>query len=499
MNTRLFSKTPGVLAVALVYGMTIPAAVAAGEPGLPIYSTNGAISIWTSPYLNGTAGQNPPPPITSDQIRQAVPAEMPKMSIGAKTGSRAGQFGDARVQVIPATLPDSRARPLLPGLGNANEAVDAQGDASPLPDLTAAAQADTACKEPNPGWQNLDCYLHPWTESPGNLQKQFRSAYPWIAIGRLFFHEPTQGPADFYHHCTAQVIAGPPNNLIVTAAHCVVNQGNGVPNKDWIFVPASFAGSQPYGQFPYKAAYTLPQWVETQGANRYDVALLSLQEDKRKKPVSYYTGTLGLLVNGAYDQNLNILGYSIAQAPEGAWSTANNASSFRNQNQDLCEGNSLPNEDVLLVGSSLSYGASGGAWINAFYPFESGALHANLVTSVVSGGLLCSQGGLIYPVPGILAGPRFSDNNIGILCANLPGGCATPRPLATLTVTVAGDGSVASSPTGMQCSGDSKTGDKTCTAQFPVGGQPARGTGPGRQAVHALGRWLPGQEARLRG
>ena len=129
-------------------------------------------------------------------------------------------------------------------------------------------------------------------------------------------------------------------------------------------------------------------------------------------------------MNGSYYQNLSLLGYSVAQAPEGFWSTANNASSFENQNQSLCEG-ALPGEDVLLVGSSLSFGASGGAWIQAFYPFESGALNTNLV----SGGLLCKQGSVVYQVPQILAGPRFSDNNIGVLCANLPGGCATPQPL----------------------------------------------------------------------
>ncbi len=252
MNTRAFSVAKLVLAVCLACGVWNPAAWADADHGMPVYSTHGAINIWTNPYLNGAAGQNPPPPITSDQMQHAVPAEMPKMSIGTGTvaGSRSIQSGEKTVQVIQATLPDPKARPLLTGSGNASEPVHDAEDADPLPDF-AAAPDSSPCSEPNPGWQNLDCYLHPWTESPGNLQKQFRTAYPWITIGRLFFHEPDQKPTDFYHHCTAQVISGPPNNLIVTAAHCVVNTGNGIPNKDWVFVPASFAGSQPYGQFPY--------------------------------------------------------------------------------------------------------------------------------------------------------------------------------------------------------------------------------------------------------
>lgn len=410
--------------------------------------------------------------ITIEQMKESVPKAFP-----ASRGSSEGhvqytedeiedQDESSEVRVIVATPPHPDA-----GMNALTYLAEALPD-DEFEGIQYLGGSGLPCPTPN-GWgRMLDCYYHPWTETPGNFFPEFQTRYPWSTVGKLYFHDYDEPADHYYHHCTAQVISGPPNNLLVTAAHCVIDPGNGKPSKDLFFVPAYSNGSQPFGQFKYQLAMVLPEFVKTGGDRRYDVALVSLQNDAEGNPVSHYTGTLGLILNAPYIQNLTLMGYSILQVPDGAWTTVVNAQSYRYRATETSsckdfEGNEFDGTDSLFVGSPLGPGSSGGAWINSFYPFERGAYNRNYVASVVSGAPYCAeQGGtgLMFPER-ILIGPRLSDNNIGILCSHIVGGCGTENRLFTLTTTVDGEGYVASVPSGLQCaSGEGQS--KTCAGQF---------------------------------
>ncbi len=411
--------------------------------------------------------------ITVEQMQESVPKAFPVVGGSSVVNLRqtAGEIEDqdhsSEVRVIEATPPH-------PDAGIASFKYFAEDllheDLDGVPHLADSA---ISCPAPN-GWGSmLDCYYHPWTETPGSIFPEYRTRYPWSTVGKLYFHDYDDPSDQHYHHCTAQVISGPPSNLLVTAAHCVISPGNGKPSKNLFFVPAYSNGTQPFGQFKYQLAMVLPEFVKNGGRDRkYDVALVSLQNDADGRPVSYYTGTLGLILNASYAQNLTLMGYSVWQVPDGAWSTVVNAQSYRYEGTDTSsckdlEGNELDGTDTLFVGSPLGPGSSGGGWINAFYPFEGPALGRNYLASVVSGAPFCAQqGGIGMGTPDkIVIGPRFSDDNIGILCNNIVGGCGTQNKLLTLTATVTGDGYVASVPTGLSC-GSEKGQSKTCEAQF---------------------------------
>jgi V8-like Glu-specific endopeptidase len=224
-----------------------------------------------------------------------------------------------------------------------------------------------------------------------NNFNQMHTTYPYKAIGRLVFSVPGGSSS-----CSASVIS--PNNIIVTAAHCVYDTVNNRWYSNWVFAPAWRNGSAPYGTFAGNSARVLTAWVNASGTlRRYDVALIRLSNNSAGRPVTYYTGNLGRSWNYNYVQSLFAFGYP-SNLGNGLYSRACAAESFNG------------GTDVLGMGCNMTYGSSGGPWIRVFAPYTSGAV--NYVNSVVSGGT---------PGSNTFYGPRFSSNNIVPLCSPTSG------------------------------------------------------------------------------
>jgi uncharacterized repeat protein (TIGR02543 family) len=336
---------------------------------------------------------------------------------------------------------------ILPQSNSANASTSSQSTAVFSAFGTSQAATSNPCIQPNGLGPMLDCYYHPYTDTPGSYFPTFSTSYPWSAVGILLFHDYDQSPDDFYHTCTATVISGPPNNLVVTAAHCVIDSDTGKSSKDFVFVPGSSNGSQPFGQFRYKFAMVLPTWISSKYAGRYDVALISLQDDASGNPISNLTGSLGMLINGSYIQNVSAIGYSVSEVPLGKWSTVSNAKTYQYDPKQAkkCKTKKDPT-DLLLMGSGLTNGASGGPLINTFYPFLNNGYGNNLVTGTVHGNFSCSPAS-----QNLLWNVRFSDDNIGLLCQSIAGGCGQELVYSDLTVKVNGGGAVISAPNGILC------------------------------------------------
>ena len=258
-----------------------------------------------------------------------------------------------------------------------------------LPEDTTSAisgSSKKAFETGGTGFGTADIY----TGYPGNYWTSTWTTYPHRAIGKLLI--------DGGGYCTAQVIS--PKNIIVTAAHCVYNGGSW--NTGWTFVPAERYGSAPYGQFRWTRADVLPGW-QSSGNRRNDVALIQLANNSAGRSVTYYTGWLGWRMNYPYIRSLHSFGY---------------ASNISTQYTSVCAAESFyassEGTDVLNKGCNMTYGSSGGAWIDLYRPFQSGAM--NYVESVVSGPSTAGAFGQTY------VGPRFSSANFGTLC-NRYGGC----------------------------------------------------------------------------
>ena len=206
--------------------------------------------------------------------------------------------------------------------------------------------------------------------------------YPFYTVGRLYFTTPSGNS-----YCTASVIS--PNNIIVTAGHCLWGYGVGW-YWNWSFVPADRNGAAPYGSFPWASARVLPNWQNT-GATRYDVAVITLGNNQYGVPVTNYVGWLGRSWNWDYVQHHHAFGYP-SNIMAGKYTYVCAAESF------------YGGDDVLGMGCDMTFGSSGGPWIRSFWPY---AAVGDWVNSVVSGGT---------PGTNTFYGARFSDFNIVPLC-----------------------------------------------------------------------------------
>jgi hypothetical protein len=255
-------------------------------------------------------------------------------------------------------------------------------EAAALEELLGNATADTELNSLDSPTGTSQVFTRYW----GNLYTPFWTNYPYRTVGRFFSSAGS---------CTAS--SASPNNIIVTAAHCVYNTGNNTWYSNKVFVPAYRNGSAPYGQFPTSQCIVLNAWVNLSGSYainswaRHDVAVCNMRTNTAGQTLSSAVGWLGRSWNYDYIQHHHNFGY------------ASNISSLYTS---ICAAESFyQTTDTLGMGCDMTYGASGGPWIRVFFPFESGA--KNYVNSVNSGIFVGTQN--IY-------GPRFTSNNIVTLC-----------------------------------------------------------------------------------
>lgn len=213
-----------------------------------------------------------------------------------------------------------------------------------------------------------------------------RTLFPLRAIGLL---TNDQGS------CSASVISG--KNIVVTAAHCCYTRGQGW-RSNFRFYPAYRSGQHPtYGSFPWASARILTSWIN-RGARQDDVCLISLGNNNAGRPVTYYTGWLGRQWNWPSIRSLHALGYP-GNIGGGSSMQLCAAESF--SPSAACGG-----ATVLNLGCNMTYGASGGPWINGYRG-------GNWVDSVVSGYDNATCTGTFGQT---FNGPRFTSANILTLC-----------------------------------------------------------------------------------
>lgn len=179
-------------------------------------------------------------------------------------------------------------------------------------------------------------------------------AYPYSTVGRLFFEVPGAGPAV----CSAAVIA---SRLVLTAGHCV-HSGSANPGAytNHLFVPALRDGAAPLGAWPATVVMVTPTWTNGRGRvpNASDFAVLEVEDRSIQGSVrrlGEVVGSLGLLTRSLFPNHVHMLGYPSA-FDNGQKIHQVTSASLRHDRKG----------NVVLYGSDLTEGASGGPWIQNF-------------------------------------------------------------------------------------------------------------------------------------
>lgn len=256
--------------------------------------------------------------------------------------------------------------------------------------------------------------------------------YPYRATGRLGFRYQGQNAS-----CSAALID---KGLLLTAAHCVAEFGNGfLPDARWAFIPGYYKGKGAYGSFAARDVFApasyldgtancAPEAVGVVCDN--DVAVIVLRPNSRRQQAGSLTGWLGVGFDGwglagGEDQLLKFTLVTQLGYPAGLDRAEQ---MIRNDSAGIA----LPEGDLpqTLIGSPLDGGSSGGPWISNFGlpPVYNGVTQPafaapNMVVGVTSWGY--DDGG----ATAIQGSSPLTSDTLGALiaaaCAKHPSACTT--------------------------------------------------------------------------
>ncbi|CAF4055468.1 unnamed protein product [Adineta steineri] len=113
----------------------------------------------------------------------------------------------------------------------------------------------------------------PAATSPLGRALNVRGRYV-ATTGRVFW----SCTANIMSYCSASVIASTSGDVIVTAGHCVYDTSTlqWLTSCNWIFVPAYYNGTAPYGKWPAREVTALTSWTQSSPNYNYDVGFVAL-------------------------------------------------------------------------------------------------------------------------------------------------------------------------------------------------------------------------------
>jgi V8-like Glu-specific endopeptidase len=197
------------------------------------------------------------------------------------------------------------------------------------------------------------------------------------AVGALFYRQGGR----LTHFCTASVVRSRPENLLVTAAHCMRGRKL-APAGTVIFAPGFHDGVFPYGRWLVRASYTDRQWQAHQDPDD-DVAFLVAGRPGRH--IQKYTGAETLDTGARLPQEVRVVGYPDGTSMPVFCDAAARAFSRNHLRQ------------MVFYCTDYTGGTSGGP----FLAHVSGATGRGQVIGVIGG---YEQGGF---TPSVSYSPRF--------------------------------------------------------------------------------------------
>jgi hypothetical protein len=107
------------------------------------------------------------------------------------------------------------------------------------------------------------------TPAPGaSAESHAVPAGAGLRVGALFEHSDSGN-----HYCTASVVDSPGQDLLITAGHCIYNDGG--YDSDIVFIPDYRNGQEPYGVWTVARLLVPSQWQESANPD-YDFGFVVL-------------------------------------------------------------------------------------------------------------------------------------------------------------------------------------------------------------------------------
>jgi V8-like Glu-specific endopeptidase len=200
---------------------------------------------------------------------------------------------------------------------------------------------------------------HPFSTAQADLSSPTNTDYPYRASGKLFFNIGTSTYA-----CSASLIK---RGVVVTAAHCVAEFGQGQSYANWHFVPGYRNGDAPYGVWTVHTVAVPTTYDDGTGpcavagvVCQDDVAVLLLHPST----TGAYPGTSTGWYGYGYD-GYGFTGSGTTQIAQLGYPGCLDNGVYMERN-DSYGYQSASNANNTIIGSLMCEGSSGGPWLVNF-------------------------------------------------------------------------------------------------------------------------------------
>lgn len=211
--------------------------------------------------------------------------------------------------------------------------------------------------------QQFGTLNHPFSSARADLSSPTNTQYPYRASGKLFFNK---GASTFV--CSASLIK---RGVIVTAAHCVSQQGASLFYTNFTFVPGYRNNIRPFGTWTSSSVSVMTAYFAGAAGQclasapgvicKDDVALIELTAQTSPVFPGTSTGFYGYAFGNTgftpttFLTHITQTGYPVA-LDNGQLMQRNDSQGFR----------SATNLNNTIIGSLMTGGSSGGPWLNNF-------------------------------------------------------------------------------------------------------------------------------------
>ncbi|GAB3241875.1 trypsin-like serine peptidase [Kineosporia babensis] len=275
---------------------------------------------------------------SSERMRSALPADqLPGL---AEAGSTQEGLSKAQLDAV-----EQGRKPANPQPGMHNKAKSLRVDKGRSAPPQAPAAGSKLAADSGTGTAQ-DRQPRAW--EPANAQLAATS-------GKVFFTDTTN---NLNYVCSGTVVNSEGRNIVWTAGHCVHGGAGQNWHANWVFVPAYYYGTAPYGFWSARELWSLEAWTNsTDFSNDLGAAVL-FQNDGLS--IVDRVGAQGIAWGYSKDYEANAFGYPAAPPFDGGKLLG-------------CSGVTAPewvfgpwSANTLKLPCDMTGGSSGGAWLRWF-------------------------------------------------------------------------------------------------------------------------------------
>lgn len=182
------------------------------------------------------------------------------------------------------------------------------------------------------------------------------TVYPYVTHGRVFMEYP-----DGIGFCSGTIVPDQQEDLVLTAAHCLVDPETGRVPDAIAFAPGYRLGNAPYGLWNATAFGVTEQWeISVAGGYpdaRYDVGAIEIASDWQGVTVGQAFGTRGIQFNQDWRQDFTSFGYPMETPFDGE-------RLFSCRSDVGFQDTNYPSAPYTTgMGCDMTEGSSGGGWV----------------------------------------------------------------------------------------------------------------------------------------